>query len=260
MTRGWVITAGPKLARPDVLTEIDIANQFVEMLDPADRRQKGFKASKFMADNFSRSSLGDPILFIFENFETVRNPVDVFNWIDTNIRLPNKALITTRFRDFKADYPIEVSGMDRDEVDSLIDATSKRLGTTSLFSKSARDDIFEQSDGHPYVVKIVVGEISDQGKFTKPERIIASKEDILQALFERTFGNLSAGARRIFLTLCGWRSYIPQVALEALVYRNQNETLDVTSGLDELDRMSPIQRRRGSDLGRVDKVPDPQPD
>jgi hypothetical protein len=238
---------GPKLAKPDVLTESDIAAQFCDLLEPADRKLKGFRSTTFMSENMANSSLGDPILFIFDNFETVRSPIDVFNWIDANIRLPNKALITTRFREFKADYPVDVPGMGRAEVDALIDNTARRLGSTNLFTASVRDAIFEQSDGHPYIVKIIVGEITDSGSPGKPERIISSKEDILQALFERTYNNLSASAKRIFLTICGWRSYIPLIAIEAMVFRSQHESFDPAASVDELDRMSLIQKRKGDD-------------
>jgi hypothetical protein len=39
-----------------------------------------------------------PFLFVFDNFETVVSPGEAFAWIDTYIRSPNKALITTRIR------------------------------------------------------------------------------------------------------------------------------------------------------------------
>jgi hypothetical protein len=247
--------AGPKLAKPDVLTENDIAKQFCDMLNPNDRVLKGFKNTAFMANNMTKSSIGDPMLFVFDNFETVRSPVDIFNWIDTNIRLPNKALITTRFRDFKADYPIEVPGMGRQEVDRLIDNTAEYLGSLNLFKSEVREAIFEESDGHPYIVKIIVGEITDKGYSSKPQKIIASKDDILQALFERTFINLSAGAKRIFLTLCGWRSYIPQIAIEALVVRNREDGFDISSSIDELERMSLVQKQLGEDEAEFLGVP-----
>ena len=90
--------------------------------------EKSFQPVKYMAENLSKSYLDGPILFVFDNFETVRNPVALFSWIDTNVRLPNKVLITTRFRDFKADYPVEIQGMDHSEVDKLIDQTAAGLG------------------------------------------------------------------------------------------------------------------------------------
>ncbi len=246
---------GPKLAKPDILTESDIADQFCQMLEPKERNSKGFKNTTFMSENMAKSNLGDPMLFIFDNFETVRSPIDLFNWIDANIRIPNKALITTRYREFKADYPIEVPGMNRDQVDELIDSTANRIGSAELFTTPVRDTIFEQSDGHPYIVKIIVGEIVDRGSVSKPERIISKKEDILQALFERTYINLSAGAKRVFLTLCGWRSYIPQIAVEAMVFRSKNESFDPSASIDELERMSLIQKRKGEDGAEFLGVP-----
>jgi hypothetical protein len=42
-------------------------------------------------------------LFVFDNFETVRSPAELYIWIDTYVRPPDKVLITTRFRDFKGD-------------------------------------------------------------------------------------------------------------------------------------------------------------
>ena len=131
------------------------------------------------------NSLG-PTLYVSDNFETVRNPIDLFQWIDMNIRLPNKAVITTRFRDFKADYPIEVPGMEYNEAKILVSQTSTLLGIDKLITAYQSKQIIEESNGHPYVIKILLGEISDTTSFSKPSKLIARKEDILDALFERT--------------------------------------------------------------------------
>ncbi len=246
---------GPKLARPDVLTERDIANSFVALFEPKERMEKSFQPVKYMAENLSKSHLDGPILFVFDNFETVRNPVALFSWIDTNVRLPNKVLITTRFRDFKADYPVEIQGMDHSEVDKLIDQTAAGLGSSALFDRSIREDIFEQSNGHPYIVKILVGEMSDKKAVSKPQKIISAKDDILQALFERTFQNISPISKRIFLMLCGWRSYIPKIAIEAVLFRNEGPDVDPGYGLDELECMSLIESRVADDGSEFVGVP-----
>lgn len=47
---------------------------------------------------------------------------------NNNIRLPNKVVITTRFRDFKGDYPVEIVGMTEKESFSLINRHAKILG------------------------------------------------------------------------------------------------------------------------------------
>lgn len=186
--------------------------------------------------------MGEPILFVFDNFETVRSPGDVFEWLDTHIRLPNKVLITTRFREFKADYPIEVSGMSEDEAEKLIGTTAQRLGIAHLVTERYRADLFEEADGHPYIIKVLLGEVSKAGKLEKIERIVAGKNEILDALFERTYARLQPVAKRVFLTLCSWRSLVPQLALEAVLLRPENEKMDVAVAIEELVQSSFIER------------------
>jgi hypothetical protein len=210
-------------------------------------KEQGRSPTQVMAKNLRESSIGGPILFVFDNFETVKSPVDLFQWIDTNIRLPNKALITSRFRDFKADYPIDISGMERAEADELISRTASELSINGLITSKFRDEVFEQSDGHPYVIKVMLGQVADKKVLAKPERIISSKDDILDALFERTFANLSPIASRIFLTLSSWRSLVPQLAVEAVLLREQADSVDPGDGIEELIRMSLIQRTFAED-------------
>ena len=97
---------------------------------------------------------------MFDNFETTHSPLEMFNWIDSFIRLPNKALITTRLRDFKGDYPVDVRGMDEDEARKLVDQTVVRLGIQNIVTDSYAEKLIAQSEGHPYVIKILLGEVA----------------------------------------------------------------------------------------------------
>ena len=239
--------SGPKSVQPQVLTEEDIANEFVKLLELTALPGKNRSAIDIMAANLRESSIGGPILFVFDNFETVRSPIDLFQWIDANIRLPNKAMITSRFRDFKADYPINVNGMERTETDELISRTAKTLSIDGMITENYKEQLFEESDGHPYVIKIILGEVADKKLIGKPARLISQKDDILGAIFERTFASLSPIASRIFLTLSGWRSLVPQLALEEVVLREQSERVNPASGVEELLRMSLVQRNTAAD-------------
>ncbi len=92
---------GPKVVQPKTLTEKEIDKEYTKLItslvaDPSTNTMP----------QAMHGSEDSPKLFVFDNFETVRSPIDLYHWIDTNIRLPNKAVITTRFRDFKADFPI----------------------------------------------------------------------------------------------------------------------------------------------------------
>ncbi|MBK7906944.1 MAG: hypothetical protein IPJ78_10330 [Gemmatimonadetes bacterium] len=178
---------------------------------------------------------------MFDNFETVSNPNELFRWIDTYIRPPNKVLITTRTRDFVGDYPIEVLGMTESEARELIRTTAQRLGVADLLSAAYVTELVSESGGHPYVLKILLGEVRSAGRASKPERIVADKEHILVALFERTYSSLSPSAQRLFLLLSRWRSAVPVLALEAVSLRSAEERLDIRAALSELTRFSLVE-------------------
>ncbi len=252
-----LLQGGPKIVRPGILTEFDIADQFAELVGPPQPPpgEKKPKLISYLASCMSTTQLGGKSIFVFDNFETARSPVDLFVWIDTNIRLPNKVLITSRFREFRADFPIEIGGMERSEADKLIDQTAQRLGISEILTTEYRDRIFDESDGHPYVIKIILGEVADTKSTGRPQRIMARSEDILDALFERTYANLSPAGRRVFLTLCAWRSYVPQLALEAILLRPDNDRMDVGNAVDELIRMSLVERSKATDGNDFLSVP-----
>ncbi len=190
---------GPKRVKPHVLDEKDIANEFARLLEPSESKaHKSFNSLDFLSENLKKSRIG-PALFVFDNFETVKNPVELYTYLDTYLRLPNKVLITTRFREFKADFPVEVSGMTEKETEILIQSTATHLGIADLLTDKYKEEIYQESDGHPYVIKILLGEVAKAGSLVKIERIVADSEEILRALFERTYARLSPVAKRVFL-------------------------------------------------------------
>jgi NB-ARC domain len=242
-----LLRSGPKDVRPQVLTEDDIAAEFVQLMHPSESSEKEFKADKYLADSLGKSPVGSPMLFIFDNFETVRSPGALYTWIDTYIRNPNKILITTRFSDFKGDYPLEVLGMSEGEADQLITETAYNLGIRKLVTPDYRKDLHRESDGHPYVIKILLGEVAKAGQLQKIERIISNRADILGALFERTYSGLSPAAKFVFMILCNWRSTIPQLAVEAVLLRPVNEKFDAEASLEELKKSSLVESRVSGD-------------
>ena len=165
----------------------------------------------------------DPTLFVFDNFETLENPSDVYNWLETHIRLPNKILITTRVRSFRGDYHINIGGMTDEEACELIDRHAVRLGVGALVTEEYRRELIEESSGHPYVIKILLGDVAREGTRVKPRRVMASSGELLRALFERTYISLSPGAQRVFLLLCSWRVSVPEIGVEAVVLRRGSE-------------------------------------
>lgn len=242
-----LLPQGAKTVRPAGVSLRDFADMFVTLVEPTQRLVKGFKPTDFLAAEMCKPSCG-PTLFVFDNFETVAVPGELFSWIDSMIRPPNKVLITTRIRgDFRADFPVQVTGMDETEGKQLIDNVSSSLHITHLISDAYRQEIIDESDGHPYVIKVLLGEVAKAGACKKIERIVADRDEILLALFERTYAALRPFAQRVFLVLSNWRSMVPKIAVEAVILRPANEKIDVVAAIEELLQSSLVDEIKSED-------------
>lgn len=232
---------GVKSVKPHVIKIDDLAIEFKNLIQPTGHSDKQFDAKKYIEDQLSKCDLG-PLLIVLDNFETVQNPEEMFAWLDTYIRLPNKILITSRFRDFKADYPVTIGGLTRDEFDKLVDKVSSELDIKDLITDVYHSELFYETGGHPYVTKILLGEIFKEGRLGEMKRIVSSNEDLLTALFERTFSIISQAAKRVFLTLCSWRSSFPAIGVEAVLSVRATENFDVEEAIEELYSFSLIDK------------------
>lgn len=235
-----------RTVRPQVKGLDEIAVEFDRLLHVGATPMKGKERVKFLADHLGGVAETGPILFVFDNFETVVNPIELYDQLSNWIRLPNKILITTRLRPFKGDYPVEVKGMSQSEMEELIDSHATRLGITAKLSKAVRREVFTESEGHPYVAKILLGEIARRGGRPLVQRILANRDDILSALFERTYSSLPSAAQRAFLTLCSWRSAVPVVALQAVMLRPTNERIPLDDAVDALVLSSMVDLHPGT--------------
>jgi tetratricopeptide (TPR) repeat protein len=244
-----LLHSGPKIVRPGVISKEDIAASLHDLLQPPGAAISKASSVDYLTKVLGGQEVSGPILFVFDNFETVNNPVELYTFLDTYIRLPNKVLLTSRIREFKGDYPVEVKGMTRDEFDEMVDSWIIKLGISSLATSSYRDSLFDESDGHPYIAKVLLGELARTRVAGSVERIMASRDEILTALFERTYDSLSPAAQRVFLTAASWRSPVPRVALEAVLSRSRNERMDVAKAVESLEQASLIELIPGSDEG-----------
>lgn len=229
---------GPKQVRPAVLTIEDIANLYSGLvLSEQKAKNKKFKSRNYFEEQLQECEIGQS-LFVFDNFETVQNPIDAYNWIETYIRSPNKVLITTRLREFRGDYHVEVGGMNGAEAENLINQTATYLKISDIITAEYRRDLIVKSEGHPYVLKILLGEVAKERRMVNVKQLISSSEHILTALFERTYAVLSPCAQRAFLTLSGWNSAVPLLALKVVLTQSTQEQSEVASGIESLLQFS----------------------
>lgn len=202
------------------------------------------------SDGFARV-LQDPsdvtekgLLFIFDNFETLDDPRRVHEFLDTHTHIPNKVLITSRERAFKGDFPIEVSGMEWPEAEQLIHQESVALDIQHIVNGEAVQQIFNYTEGHPYVMRVLLGEIAKERKWVPVKSLVPKRADLLSAVFERSFNKLSPAGRWIFLTAANWRSAIPELPI--LVVTGLRD-LDAEQGLEECVRLSLLTRQEMAD-------------
>ena len=235
-----LLDSGPKHVSRRVFTQKDVSRAVVDLIEPTNRSSKDFDADSFFERCLAEGAAGCT-LFVLDNFETLQNPGDTVEWLDTHIRPPNKILITTRFRDFVGDYPIEVHGMTDDEAATLVDQHANWLGIRDLLTAAYRSELIKESEGHPYVMKILLGQVAKEQRAVNPKRIVAASDHLLNALFRRTYNALSPAAQRVFLLLCSWRVFVPEVAVEAVSLRPGTERFDVSRALEELVKFSLVE-------------------
>jgi tetratricopeptide (TPR) repeat protein len=239
--------SGPKPVRPSVLSPKDMSRLYASLvLSDGKLKEKGFDKKEYFEAQLQNCEHGK-CLFVFDNFETTQNPVDVFNWVDAHVRLPNKVLITTRLRDFKGDYPVDVHGMLDPEANQLIENTASGLNVEGYIDDDYKKQLIQKSEGHPYVIKVLLGEVAKLKRRADIPRLLAGTEDILIALFERTYAALSPCAQRAFLTLAGWASPVPKLALEAVLYRSTEERSEVENGIESLIQYSMAELHSAAD-------------
>ena len=233
-----LLESGPKVVQPHGVSITDFATEYARLLAPGERDTKGFRAEEYLAKQLTGETIG-PTLFVFDNFETTTSPVEVFKWLDTYVRGPNKVLITSRDRRFTGDYVVPVPGMTHSEAEELITQTVTSLRIQGSMTEGYIQELINESNGHPYIIKIMLGEVARSGGLSRPERIMAGHDEALVALFERSYNRLSPAGQRVFLTLCNWKSSVPALAVEAVLLRPENEELiNVQLAIDELVQSS----------------------
>ncbi len=185
-------------------------------------------------------------LLVFDNFETLSDARQVHKFLDTHAHLPNKVLITSRERAFKADWPIEVRGMEYGEAKNLLLLVGRDLGIEGVLSEQVIRSIFEHTDGHPYVMRLVAGEIAKEGCYVPPTMLLPKRFDIVSAVFERSFNKLSQDGKWVYLLVSNWRSAVSELALTVVCAERD---VDADAGADECDRLSLITSELGPDSG-----------
>ena len=97
--------------------------------------------------------------------------------------------------------------------------------------------IYEYTGGHAYVMRVVVGEMAKDGRYTPPAQLVGRRDDIVSAVFERSFNKLSESGRSVFLVVSNWKTDIAELGLVVVL---GVRGIDAESGIEECRRLSLI--------------------
>lgn len=239
---------GPRLVEPQVLNIFDAASQYADLMSPLTGVVDKDERMSFLQSSLERSPTDGPMLFVMDNFETVSNPEEMFRWLANCVRPPNKILITSRTRDFDRGLRIRVPGMTADESETLIRSLARKRGFEGMLSGSFIQQLHDAAQGHPYIMRVLLGEAQKRDDFKSVRPDLKRKDDLLRALFDRTFSSLSALARRVFLTLCSWSSRQNDLCFESVVSLSTGQP-GVSQAIEELELVSFVNRIGDADDG-----------
>lgn len=220
---------GPKPVRAAVVDLKSVSQAYASMFG-CDSSEEAFAGVLQTAE-----SDGTGRLFIFDNFETFSDARQLHKFLDTYTILPNKVLMTSRERAFKADYPIEVRGMELEEARTLLASVGRELGIEGLLAEAAVESIYRYTDGHPYVMRLVVAEIAKERRYVPPKDLLPRRIDIVNAVFERSFNKLSPHGKWVYLLTANWRTAIAELALVVICAERE---IEAEAGAEECVRLS----------------------
>ncbi|HZV36805.1 MAG TPA: NB-ARC domain-containing protein [Verrucomicrobiae bacterium] len=224
---------GPSEVRPEVFDLKSVSKKFGRLFSDWGGEGNTEALAKALQSPAGVSSRG--ILFVFDNFETMADVRGLHKFLDEHTHLPNKVLITSRERAFVADYPIEVRGMERDEAEQLLLTTARSLGVEHLMTGEIIDRIYLYTGGHAYMMRVVVGEMAKDGRYSPPPQLMGRRQDIVDAIFERSFNKLSEAGRNVFLLIANWKANVPELGLIVVL---GSRGVDAMAGLEECRRLS----------------------
>lgn len=142
-----------------------------------------------------------PCLVVLDNLETITNPTAVQRFLDDNVVLPSKVLITSRHERFRGDFPVAVGGMEEPEAIQLLLSEARANFCEGDITASIEKQVLLLSNRLPYVIKMLVAQFTHTRNVNQALSNISSHEELMDALFERSFALLPADGQWLYLLL-----------------------------------------------------------
>jgi tetratricopeptide (TPR) repeat protein len=215
--------------QPDVQTFDEVGQAGIQLFKSVGEPIEDSNPGLWLKTALSSDHYGS-VLWVLDNFETIQNPSEVYKTIEKCLRPPNKVLITTRHRDFNGDWSIEVKGLEPSEFRAMVTDYSARIRVELPQSKI--EQVFTESEGHPFLVKLMVAEFKANPR-SRPRGVLA-KEGLLDDLFERTYSRLDDDASHLFLLLCSWKEPVWELIIDLAVNEPDGFSIDTEKCVSDL--------------------------
>lgn len=242
--------AGFTQVKPSAKSLDDIALHYAKLANISNpiNKLKGRDAKAILAKHMEQGydQYPGPILFIFDNFETLDNQQSVYSWIESNVRSPNKVIITTRERIFYGDHPIRVQGMEREEYEEYLGKICQSQNCE--LSSSERNQLYSITAGHPFITSLMVSYRShNRGQTGFKDHITDDSNQILRMLFDRAFHRLSSSAKELFLALGRRNTGYASFVVESVCKNAEKTPENWGNVVQELESLSLIEVERLGD-------------
>ena len=133
-------TQGVGSVHQDVATLADMSRAVGTLFGIGEDRDS---FAQILQDPSRHVAEGRGILWILDNFETLADVLETHRFLDTHTHLPNKILITSKERAFKADYPIEVRGMEFAEAEEMVKAVASEFEISHLVNDKVIHELYD---------------------------------------------------------------------------------------------------------------------
>jgi hypothetical protein len=251
-----ISVTGQKPVRPDVRDLEGISQRAKDLLRNVGTELESDNPHDWLNKAMTSEPETGRILWIFDNFETLDDPVHVFQELDRVLTGSHKILITTRHTGFTGDFGIQIGGLEFDEFDQLV-----RDHCISINLELHEDfdirELWRQIGGHPMIARLLLSEYKRFPKtFVPKARDVALKkrDDLLTSLFERSYNNLDVDSQYILLLLGKIKQdAIPLDCLEVSLQRPVEQLGGVEECVTNLVEHS-FARRSGSGSSRNQAV------
>lgn len=209
-----LLTHGPQPRQRDIADLEAMAVEFTRLIG------ESFPSAELCRQRFQSAiratAPGEPrYLLILDNLETFDSIVQIQHFLDRYVTLPSKVILTSRHDDFQGDLRLPVGGLTKDQASTLLVREARRLYCEPRMTAQVQERLFTTTGGRAYALKLAAAQIAKDTPVDDIVRATLGREDILAALFDRSFELLSPDGAFLFLLLGFLRKRTSELAIRA---------------------------------------------